>query len=59
MAKGKLEWGTWDEWIGAAVAVAGLLTYLLSDNRRLTSASLLVSAVVACYVAFRALQKKK
>lgn len=49
----------WYEWMAAIVAVLGLLTYLLSDNRTLTSLSLVATAVVAGYVAYRSLQKKK
>lgn len=49
----------WYEWMAAIVAVLGLLTYLLSDNRTLTSLSLVMTAVVGCYVAYRSLQKKK
>ncbi|WP_195458221.1 MULTISPECIES: hypothetical protein [Alistipes] len=45
--------------MAAIVAVLGLLTYLLSDNRTLTSLSLVATAVVAGYVAYRSLQKKK
>ena len=40
----------WYEWMAAIVAVLGLLTYLLSDNRTLTSLSLVATAVVAGYV---------
>lgn len=49
----------WYEWVAAAVAVAGLLTYLLSDNRLLSTLLLTLTAVVACYAAFRSLHKKK
>ena len=49
----------WYEWMAAIVAELGLLTYLLSDNRTLTSLSLVATAVVAGYVAYRSLQKKK